>query len=481
MRKQPTARIGTHMLTRILAVVCLFALATSNPVNAASRTDQRSCEIAAGSPLPAPKLVEKESAVEVEIGASDSVLNLVTTLDGTIRPIWPADQDLSAMPKDIFESLKTAYPDLSPLDAPWGVLTADEQRRLLMAAAPLERETFFANRSVRGLKYKDKITLTFFKRTRFAGRILSAGTHTFNSADIFGKTVIEYMGPERRRERLGFELHIRSRYSAGDNFLTARAFTRALTGGTTALHLHIVAPYPDQKPDTIEGLRMIAAYQKWVILHDLLLMERKGTIDNLATGFYPYNESAVLDLFKGAKSIDSWDQMPSVTSKFGTMGLRTHPSYDELVWGIESRYLSPLISDERLFYMLNFIQDQMLSGELTLRREQALKYSAYFFGKLNPKTAVMRGTDGIDKATKDSFVFWDAYHENAMILYLYRNFRNNVEFYQNKPLLEQIEKAQKDGRALLENGMKPTDVMEIFARKSGLRHYFSQQFPGVLP
>jgi hypothetical protein len=479
MKHASSARIFARALSIALALACPFT-ATAHAAKP-TKAQQVACEISAGQ-LPPPKLVEKESAVELEIDAADSVLALMTTTTGTVRGIWPAGQVLTDIPKDLFDMLKDAYPDLSPLDVPWEVLSAEEQRRLLKAAAPLTEWEFFQNRRVKGLIYKEIVTLTFTKPTRFAGKIYPAGTHKIPSKEIFGNTVIEYMGPKRMRENLGFELHIRSRYSAGDNMITARNLSLNLIGRISPLHLHITGPYPAES-NAHEALRMMGAYQNFMMVHDLLLMERKGTIDSNSDGFYAYDGYAARDFYNAVKSGLAWDQIQEIHSKMGTIGLRNHTGYDDFVWGIESRYLSPSISDARLYMMLNQIQDKMISGELTSALEQAKRYSAFFFGNPNIKNALMKNVaDSLHRGRgMEDWQVLEAHQKNAMTLYLFQNFSTNYEFFGNKKLLEQITQAQEHCIELLKRGMNSTDVMELFARKSGLRHYFSQKYPGVFP
>ncbi len=468
-----TARNFARALAILLALACPFLAFARDAAQGPA------CELAAGGALPPAKKVSQQSSVELEIGAADLVLGMMTTATGTIRAVWPEDRPIDQFPSKLRESIQGAYPEMPLLDAPWDVLTPREQREILMAAAPQDGDAFFNDRKVRGLKYKDKIVLTFAKLTRFAGKIYPRGTHTIPAAEIFGNTAIEYMGPERMSQNLGFELHIRSYFTAGDNLLTARALSLALTGAVGPLHLHIVGPYPGPIGQ-LETLRMAAAYQNWMMIHDLLLMERKGAIEWGDKGFYPYDMAAVAQLMLSGRIAASWEKLDEVFSKNGTIGIRSHHFYDENVWGIESRYLSPQISDERLFLMLNQIQQKMISGELTSSRERARGYIRDYlvYKTSNP---IMSGINHTYVPAADVDRLVAAYKANAMVLYLFANFEGNYEFFDKPQLLAQIEQAQIDCWALLKHGMKSTDVMEIFARKSGLRRYFQQQYPGVLP
>ena len=214
-------------------------------------------------------IVAFESAVEVEIGATPGVFGLFTTIDGTIAPIL-RKRGIDILPESIQKSLRDYVgPKGDPTKVPWEALTDAEQIEIIQSVA--SSQSFDTTRTVPGLVYKEVVSLRFSQPTRFLGQDYPAGNHLVPAEYIFGKTQIEFMGPDRMTKNLGFELHVRSSLTAGENLSTARALQIGLSGSMANVHTHIVGPVPTyiDRPNRFVNflLRQISDYFKapWAV------------------------------------------------------------------------------------------------------------------------------------------------------------------------------------------------------------------------
>lgn len=186
-----------------------------------------------------------ESAVEIET-TPEVIDPFMTTTDGSIRPV--ADSaGMKALPENILKDIRESFPELDPLDVAWDVLTSKEKQEIIMLSAKQRGQSFFDSRTIPGLIYRPQVKMTFTKPSRFMGKDYPAGTHTFNSKDIFRSTAIEFMGPGRMTENLGVEIHLRSALGADENYISSRTLQMAMANRINNVHQHVVARLPIKK------------------------------------------------------------------------------------------------------------------------------------------------------------------------------------------------------------------------------------------
>lgn len=331
----------------------------------------------------------EESSVEVEIGASDLVIELFDTLDGTIGPVLSGtiikDFPLLLL-KDLPPHLLKSLMDYVGGDAnqiktvPWDVLSPSEKRELIMSTAKIRKQQFFTSRVVPGLKYREKISLQFTEATRFLGNDYKPGTYQFNTSEIFPRTAIEFMGPNRMTEDLGFELHARGLLNAGENFLTARSLQKALVGSYQNVHTHIVAPYPQGNINT-EAFRATEFTRRATLIFDVVMIERgipmtkipTSGIEN-STNFFPAQSETYLNLYKSFLEYSRSRVSSVVFSKGGTVGIRSYHHYDKGVWGLEFRYLPGRLDKNESATRISILQDKLLSQDYFMTKDQALHF-----------------------------------------------------------------------------------------------------------
>jgi hypothetical protein len=430
----------------------------------------------------------QENAIEKEIGASDSVIELFTTTDGTIRPLF-LRRALDHIPEQLLKDMRASSPE-GILNLEWDLFTPQEKRLLLMAAAKANRINFGKNRVVPGLKYRDQIQLTFREPSRFLGRDFLPGTYSFSSNEIFGHSKIEYMGFDRSWQNLGFELHLRTRLSAGENYLSARAFEKALVGEYQALHQHLVAPYPKLAGElgSVTHTQRIAAFRigdfksRVNLFFAMKMIRRKITLRRIKANWFadnflvedqfstfPFVESLVSDIAGGGGLPES--------SKAGLVGSRTRHFYDgsEWLWGIEIRYLPGGLDHGPISKELSVIQKKMLNDDLPLSYQDA--YQIVEVSK-RPFDVIVEDLSYKNMSNNISLPpFWiKKFSENDFLHMLFTDW-SALPIYFNKPRqLAQMGEAQVYARKLVEHGMPSTEAMLIFIKRSGLEHLVSQDF-----
>lgn len=219
-----------------------FALSflTANSVFAAAPICS---QIYAEKAKPAIRLLE--SSVEIET-SPELIDPFMTTTDGSIRPIT-GSAGIKALPENILKDITESFPELDPLDVAWDVLTSKEKQEIIMQSALVRGQDFYQTRTIPGLIYRQQIKITLPKAARLMGKDYPAGTHTFNSKEIFGTTAIEFMGPNRMTEKLGIEIHLRSSLGADENYISSRTLQSAMTARINNVHQHVVARLPIKK------------------------------------------------------------------------------------------------------------------------------------------------------------------------------------------------------------------------------------------
>lgn len=443
-----------------------------------------------------------QSAVEVEIGSTPKVIELFTTTDGTISPVL-GKYDIDSIPPKLLETLKDFVGENGDVrSVPWDVLSVAEKIELVSSSSVGNK--FFESRTIPGLQYRNEITLTFSKTTRFLGKDFKPGKHKILTSEIFGNTAIEYMGPDRMHEDLGFELHVRSSLPAGENLKSARVLQTSLSDSQANVHLHMVGPTSQpivpsrwQKflnlfsksrrskfiaTSSADTFRQMDLARVAMLYFDIQMIERGLPMTKiLAKGedsviFFPVSPT---DYHEFYKSIMKGREGSQVRSKSGTVGLRTSHFYDQPdIWGMEVRYLSPKLEPQQTERALNFFQNKMVSGDYLMTKQEAstyilqrnvvldrvitdLLYASTFEKSIG--NSVRFNTNQIEFITKEA-------QKNDFIKMLFHDWSLDPMFVNKLARIQQIKKAQDYAIALLLRGMPSVDVMKIFIKKSAIAH-----------
>lgn len=447
-----------------------------------------------------------QSSVEVEIAATAKVVDLFTTTDGTLAPVMKG-ASLEALPAELQTALREYVgPEADPLSAPWDVLTSAEKSEVIMASARARNHDFVKSRTVPGLAYRPSIELTFREPTRFLGEDYGRGTYRFSPEAIFGSTAIEYMGPNRMTSDLGFELHVRSDFAAGENLGTARVLQERLTGDQANVHLHMVGARPEiVKPTRLQRfwsflmkhLRLkfvdagdaavfrAADFTRRAMLYFEIRMIERGlpmaplrNSDDTATNFFPVSPA---DFLRFNQSLRDGEGGAAVRSKGGTVGLRTSQFYDQSgLWGLEVRYLSPLLDQAVTSQALSGLQAKMVSGDYFLSRAESEAYMAKYGTRRNTFEALTANllyassfeaklkSSSLSESQKD-LVRAEAV-KNDFVKMLFHDWSHDPMFDGRPARVEQIRTIQNQAVQRLLRGQDSTEVMAFFVKKSALAY-----------
>ena len=463
-----------------------------------------------------------DSAVEVEIGVNNNVIELFTTTDGTLAPVV-GSVGVKGLPPDILAALQEFVgSEADPLTASWDLLTSSEKMEVVMATANASGQSFFADRKVPGLVYRPRIKLSFATSVRFLGNDLQPGTYDFSTEDIFKNTAIEFMAPNRMRSNLGFELHVRSDLPAAENVKTARGLETALTGGHHGFHLHVVGP-ESAKPTRWDRFllycrsffrnmpwtrREVAAFQasdfvrRTMLYFEFKMIERGFPMTDIidpesqSKNFFPVEVPNFLYLNKslgGQPYLEPFFQPPNpgAFSKGGTVGYRAGRSYYDVaeVWGIEIRYLAPFMDMEKLGKSLPFIQKKMTSGEfflsetevrdhLRLMRDQGLNYKYAVENLLYASENFIHDPRGIFRTDQVQHEI----KQNDLVRMLFHDWSADPWVMLKPGMGAKIASVQDYCQSLLfrtaGKSLPSTEVMKIFIKKSSLQYEINRLYEG---
>lgn len=476
----------------------------------------------------------RQSAAEVEIGNTPIVMELFTTTDGSIAPVL-SSKGIEALHPEVRESLEQAFPGENITGLSWDLLNHKEKTMVIEYSAKMNGHEFFKNRTIPGLKYIDTVTLTFTEPTTFLGRPWSKGKHQVSTKDIFANTAIEFMGPNRMTENLGFELHVRSSNPAEQNYQTARSLQKALTGQHIAMHLHIVAPVtktPSIRLKLEEVLQRVEFHRRVSLLFEMKMISRgvgmkrvpvqdaEGRETN-ASNFFDFSPAEAIDggvkFFRGF----NWEQTSTfmermriritgqelpqtdrLYSKSGTVGVRGSQAYDskdQPLWGIEIRYLSPFTDGKQDAKDIAAVQRRMIDETFTMTEAEAADYIGNFQKKHNSldvvdhlwyvdavgtkmdraalSTLVKRFPELKNKTTAEMTVILKKFEDNSFLYMLTHDWSKDPMFYNQTTKLAQMVDAQNVAlHWIVTTNANPTDVMKTFIKKSGLEYTIRSSF-----
>lgn len=451
------------------------------------------------------KYLTQQSSVELEIAATDAVIELFDTLDGTLAPAM-AKAPAEALPAELLATLReVAGPEADPLSVAWDLLSPSEKAQVITASAKARGQDFHKERKVPGLKYRENVKISFAEPTRFLGADYTPGTYEFRAHDIFPGTAIEFMGPTRMSENLGFELHVRSHLTAGENLLTTRALQKSLLGEMQNVHLHMVAPYPkklaepapesmitrllklvrrkvESVPPTdyynVDVYRAMEFSRRVMLYFDFRMIElglgmtvvkdSAGTTIN----FSPLSPQAFLQF---AHSLSQPGLGGAARSKTGTVGTRTKHFYDSDVWGLEVRFLSGRLNQAQTAQAISKLQGRMVSGEYFISREEAMARlggpkapildalsELLYVDRFEEKMTAMNLTSEQAQAVRKAAA------ENDFVKMLVHDWSRDPMFAGKPERVQAIEEARKVALAQIFSRNSSTEAMRTFIRRSGL-------------
>ena len=248
-----------------------------------------------------------DSSIEIEVSASNNMLTLFTTTDGTVGPVLRGVEP----PSDIKKHMMEEYPEYKKFeDIPWDAFTSQYQRRILLNAAQQTDVNFFNDRTIHGLTPKDEGTLSFRHRTTFFGKSYAAGTHKINPRDVLTDE-IHFRGPKDIQadadpKNFGIEMHFRTNESPGDNLTQAWTFMKGMGHQEGSVHQHVVSKLPEalSGPERLLSAIKITEYHRRVntyaemntiIEGHSVLANREGIIAILILGVLS-SEISILDM-----------------------------------------------------------------------------------------------------------------------------------------------------------------------------------------
>lgn len=345
-------------------------------------------ENARGRAPPGPR---PDSAVEIEINTYPEILKLLTTPDGTLRPLlrdiplpehFPGHAVPGGLPKDI-------------QDLEWARLTPEDQLSLLQHVSQYKRTDFFTDRRVPGVTIRRRAVLKFKKETRFLGKTYAPGRHLVDVSQAL-RSKVEYRGPTEVKAVSGLELHFRDNQPAGEVSNDAWKFLDALGVRRTHQHIHMVAPLPRQALEAepeLQAAVMGDFYRRVNLLAEMTdIIDEGGSIGLNQTKRWDWKYLAMVTTqYFGAltkkdllgvtqyfRNVGHRRDYPIEDSfKMAWVGFRGSDKYDTPgLYGLEYRAISDYSNETEFREMLGAIQGAMLSNDFGIPQETMRRWLA---------------------------------------------------------------------------------------------------------
>jgi len=328
---------------------------------------------------------EHETSVELEVQNTDGILSLLTTTDGTLGPLLPPKPTLSllgfGLPADLQQHFQgLTYEQIAA--EPWDHLSLKQKRIFLLWATVRKRTSFFEDRSVPGIKMKDKAFLHFNRPTQFLGREYEAGTHEVDISNIFRK--VEYATPSQNPQFL--ELHFRTQQPAGVVSNSAWTFLAGIQERKIHQHVHIVRPLNInrlQEEGQIRSVLLTDFYRRANLVLEMMTIveEKKQGItsrgekdvlfwDNLST-------ERLSKVFNHLEISRLTGRQPHLNSqaKMAYVGFRGSDTYDNPeLFGFEVRGISEHATPETIKQYLDTLQWAMTQDHFGVTKDEMEKW-----------------------------------------------------------------------------------------------------------
>jgi len=292
-----------------------------------------------------------DTAIEIELQMTPNVMDILTTTDGTLKPILG-----DVIPDEVlaWAKKKRISKDILPVTK-WEILPYDLKRKLLSTP---ESDDFggdnWANlKKVIGLKTKNKVLVNFKEETTLFGKKYGVGKKEINLKSIFG--TVEHMSIKSRARFGGVELHVRSPLEPGTVSEDTWKLLDLLKIEKPNEHLHTLGRLPIKllkKDPELEAARVVDYWTRLNLYYEMkTLREGKGLkIRTLSTKsgfdqilFRPLGNSQVKDAMDALiKSPKTGSFLIGDDAKFAYVGLRGWPTYDEKsILAFEFRKVKP--------------------------------------------------------------------------------------------------------------------------------------------
>ncbi len=304
------------------------------------------------------KIGQPETSIEIELPLTEQVAAIITTQDGTLRPLF---SHINQIPSDVRQDIQKLYSDFD-LMLDFNSLPRALKLRILKFAIPAMNLEFkqAGNRKIPGLALHPLI----LERYPF-------------------QNFVEFGTPQSVRTAGMIELHMRKDGDASDLIQSAKLLHKSLGYSHGSIHMHVVAKQDKSwlKKNPIVNSFLIADY--WRRLN--LVMEMRDVIERKATIYYSsfvdsgitYNNFGPLDsasfaiglqYFLKQGQLGGVYNLPIINNrlalgsdaKIAWVGLWGHDKYDSPEsFGFEFRSLRTNDTSESLLQFLNQVRERV--------------------------------------------------------------------------------------------------------------------------
>ncbi len=317
--------------------------------------------------------VSHESGIELETSASNRIMQLLTTLDGTLAPLF---RGLSPRQLNLPEYLRTQIwtHELSSLS--WESFAPGDQKLLINAAAQARGQDFWKSRRIEGLTVKPMVEFTFQEPTFLFGHYYAPGTHAVNIGRYF-EPYVEFQGTYDMKNLRSIELKVRSSLTAGSLAQGAR-FIQDSLGTHRHQHVHLVTKVDRQglqADPIVEPARYGEFFRRVNLLAEMVTIVEEGLgptkVQSQGVVFF---DGASQQMIAGVGQYFSAlanGQNPQIRDQFkmGFVGFRGTDTYDQPnLIGIEYRSVNPNSDIDKMAVILNRLQKMMTTKEFGLPR-----------------------------------------------------------------------------------------------------------------
>jgi hypothetical protein len=405
----------------------------------------------------------RDSSVELEMYMNPELMNIFTTHDGTLGPVLGR----LAPPDWLAKKLQGA----KPREFPWSKLNFLEKKKLILYAAGKRKQYFFDNRTIQGLKVKDKLRIHFSQPVNFLGKSYPAGSHLIDTKSVLGSKV--EFGNIKAVENLGaVELHFRSNVSAGALSKDAWLFQGGIQTAPMHQHVHIVADMPVEKLKAdpyLASLEMADFHRRVNLLASVQRVLGEASIPTIKEKDITYFDSmsretldGITKYFHGIGAKKGAPPEIGDDYKMGLAGMRGSDKYDQPgLWGIEYRDIHPgLHSPDLVTNTLEAIQRSMTKQEYGVDRERLRAWGKKFQKGKKPDAGAALSSAWynmpdekifdelpadlaglLTPQVKEAVTAGLKHHQEAKMLFF--DWSLDPLFFDRPDLLARIEKAQK--------------------------------------
>jgi hypothetical protein len=378
---------------------------------------------------------------------------------------------------------------------PWDNLSSKQKRMFLMWVTARKSTSFFEDRSVPGIKIKDKAILHFTKPTQFLGQQYEAGIHEVNISQIFRK--VEYASPSQYSDFL--ELHFRTNQPAGVVSNSAWTFLTGIQENKPHQHVHIVSPLNIkqlQEEGQIRSVMLTDFYRR-----ANLVLEMMAIVEEKKYGITGRGEKDVLfwdnlsterleKVFDHLETSRLTGRQPELNSqaKMAYVGFRGADTYDNPeLFGFEVRGISHNSNPEYIRNFLNTIQWAMTQDHFGVPKESMKKWMELQKGAVGESLVSTWYNQSWEKLKNNGighrFEEIDPYfrkhiydlEQNRELKMILHDWSNDPLIFDKPKLIERIRKEQLKALATLNNGMTSQQkAMRDFLIHSGLYGIFTR-------